>query len=88
VSEETGARDWRHLRERLTDLADLGAELVPGISVGGARFLYAVIAPMAEDAARLARDLESVLVNEMAENGVQLPPLNGDDGAVTDGGVS
>lgn len=73
-------RDWRDLRERLTDLADLGEELVPGMHAGSARFLYAVIAPMAADAARLAADLETLLVNEATENGVQLPPLNLDGG--------
>jgi hypothetical protein len=58
------------------DLADLGEELCPGLPVGNARFLYAVIAPMAEDAARLARDLETEIANDAAENGVVLPPLD------------
>ncbi|MFC1436568.1 hypothetical protein ACEZDB_38645 [Streptacidiphilus sp. N1-3] len=69
-------RDWRHLRERLHDLADLGDALASDMPVGDARFLYAIIEPMAEDAARLARDLATVLVNEAAENGVELPPLD------------
>ncbi|MFC1439780.1 hypothetical protein ABUW04_16100 [Streptacidiphilus sp. N1-10] len=73
------SRDWRHLRERLMDLADLGEELSPGMQVGNARFLYAVIAPMAEDAARLARDLETEIANDAAENGVVLPPLDTGD---------
>jgi hypothetical protein len=61
------------------DLADLGEELCPVLPVGNARFLYAVIAPMAEDAARLARDLETEMVNEASENGVVLPPLDTGD---------
>ncbi|MBC3841354.1 hypothetical protein GXW82_16780 [Streptacidiphilus sp. 4-A2] len=52
-------RSWRDLRERLSDLGSLGEELVPGLEVQTARFLYAVIAPMAEDAARLAMVLEA-----------------------------
>ncbi|MEY9941280.1 hypothetical protein [Streptacidiphilus sp. MAP5-3] len=72
------ARDWRHLRERLMDLADLADEIVPGLPVGSYRFLYQIIAPMAEDAARLARDLETEIANEAAENGVILPPLDTD----------
>lgn len=68
-------RDWRDLRERLMDLGSLGEELVAGLDVQTTRFLYAVVAPMAEDAARLARDLETVIVNASLENGVVLPPL-------------
>ncbi|MEZ0095834.1 hypothetical protein [Streptacidiphilus sp. EB129] len=74
----SAARDWRALRERLMDLADLGAELLPGMPVGNYRFLYAVIAPMATDAARLAEDLETQLRNDAAENGVVLPPRDTD----------
>jgi hypothetical protein len=66
----------RDLRERLTDLGSLGEELTGGLPVDQARFLYAVIVPLASDAAQLARDLETQLVNEAAENGVQLPPLD------------
>ncbi|WP_042370292.1 hypothetical protein [Streptacidiphilus neutrinimicus] len=69
-------RTWWHLQERLADLASLGAELHAGLEQGEYRFLLAVIAPMATDAARLASDLETVLRNEMAENGVELPPLD------------
>ena len=69
-------RDWRDLRERLTDLGSLGEELVAGLPVQDARFLYAVIVPMATDAARLAADLETGVANWAAENGVELPPLD------------
>jgi len=68
-------RDWRDLRERLTDLGSLGEELVEGLDGQSLRFLFAVVAPMAEDAARLARALETVVVNTALENGVELPPL-------------
>jgi len=68
-------RDWRDLRERLIDLGSIGEELVAGMDVQTTRFLYAITAPMCEDAARLARDLETVIVNAAIENGVELPPL-------------
>jgi len=68
-------RDWRDLRERLIDLGSIGEELVAGLDLQTTRFLYAIVAPMAEDAARLARDLETVIVNAAMENGVELPPL-------------
>jgi len=58
------------------ELGTWGEELVSGLEPDAARFLYVVVAPMAEDAARLARDLETGIVNEAAENGVQLPPLD------------
>jgi len=57
------------------DLGELGAELSAGLEVGQFRFIYALVGSMAQDAAGLARDLETVIVNEAAENGVQLPPL-------------
>ncbi|WP_037601626.1 hypothetical protein [Streptacidiphilus rugosus] len=69
-------RTWADLRERLSDLASLGEELHGGLEQGQYRFLLAVIAPMATDAGRLACDLETELRNEMAENGVDLPPLD------------
>ncbi len=68
-------RDWRDLRERLIDLGSIGEELVAGLDITSTRFLYAVVAPMAEDAARLARSLETVIVNSSLEDGVELPPL-------------
>ncbi|MBV6698501.1 hypothetical protein KV557_15415 [Kitasatospora aureofaciens] len=74
------ARDWRDLRERLNDLADLGAEIAPDLDWGAYRFLFAIIAQMAQDAAALARDLETELLNLAAENGVSLPPLDLGDG--------
>ncbi|MEZ0064225.1 hypothetical protein ABIA32_000203 [Streptacidiphilus sp. MAP12-20] len=74
-------RTWHHLQERLSDLADLGAELHEGMEQGQYRFLLALIAPMATDAGTLASGLETELRNEMAENGVQLPPLDPGDGA-------
>ncbi|MFF3072459.1 hypothetical protein [Kitasatospora sp. NPDC057936] len=76
-------RDWRDLRERLNDLGDLAAEIAPDLDWGTYRFLFAIIAQMAQDAAALARDLETELCNLAAENGVELPPLDLDGG---DGG--
>ncbi|MDH6135039.1 hypothetical protein P3T37_004449 [Kitasatospora sp. MAA4] len=63
------------------DLSDLADEIQPGLHPGQYRFLYAIIAPMAQDAFQLARDLETALVNEAAENGVELPPLDTGGGA-------
>ena len=63
------------------DLADLADEIQPGLDAGRSRFLYAIIAPMAEDAHRLARELGQAIEREAAESGVELPPLDlgGDD---------
>lgn len=74
-------RDWRDLVERLADLANLADEIHPDLDWGTYRFLFAIIAPMAQDAAQLARDLETELINLAAENGVELPPLELGDGA-------
>ena len=68
-------RDWRDLRERLIDLGDLGGELSAGLMQGQFRFIYALVAHMADDAARLARDLEAAIAAEAWATGVQLPPL-------------
>jgi len=75
VSGAAAGRDWRDLRERLMDLGELGAELSAGLEVQQFRFIYVLVASMAQDAAGLARDLETVIVNDAAENGVELPPL-------------
>ncbi|MEU8517391.1 hypothetical protein AB0C76_38325 [Kitasatospora sp. NPDC048722] len=74
------ARDWRDLRERLNDLGDLAAEIAPDLDWGAYRFLFAIIAQMAQDASALARDLETELCNLAAETGVELPPLDLDGG--------
>ncbi|WP_424708542.1 hypothetical protein [Kitasatospora acidiphila] len=63
------------LRERLWELSDLGDEMHVGMEWGTARFLFAITALMAADAATLAKDLETELLNLAAENGVELPPL-------------
>ncbi|MER7704658.1 hypothetical protein ABTX81_17415 [Kitasatospora sp. NPDC097605] len=68
-------RTWRDLRERLSDLGDFAEEMAPDMDWGRARFLYAIIAPMAEDAALLARDLEGELYALAAEHGVSLPRM-------------
>ncbi|SDT11966.1 hypothetical protein SAMN05216371_1332 [Streptomyces sp. TLI_053] len=73
-------RDWRDLRERLSDLGELAGELGPEMAWGRARFLFAIVAPMAEDAALLARDLESELRALAIEHGVPLPAPEGIEG--------
>ncbi|MFF8773799.1 hypothetical protein [Kitasatospora sp. NPDC015120] len=57
----------------MSDLGDFADEMGPDLDWGRARFLYAIIAPMAEDAALLARDLEGELYMLAAEHGVTLP---------------
>ncbi len=69
-------RDWRDLRERLDDLGSLAEEMTPDMGWGRARFPYAIVAPMAEDAALLARDLETELRKLAVQHGVALPPLD------------
>ncbi|WP_101380122.1 hypothetical protein [Kitasatospora sp. GP30] len=63
------------LRERLWELSDLGDEMHVGMECGTARFLFAITALKAADAAALAKDLETELLNSAAENGIELPPL-------------
>ncbi|MET8704219.1 hypothetical protein ABZW10_36015 [Kitasatospora sp. NPDC004723] len=73
-------RTWLDLRERLNDLGAFAEEMRPDMDWGRARFLYAIIAPMAEDAARLARDLEGELYVLAAKHGVILPRSDPGDG--------
>ncbi|WP_406088647.1 hypothetical protein [Kitasatospora purpeofusca] len=73
-------RDWQDLRERLSDLGELATELGPGMEWGRARFLFAIVAPMAEDAALLARDLETELRMLAVQHGVPLPPPDAAEG--------
>ncbi|TQF04471.1 hypothetical protein E6W39_22385 [Kitasatospora acidiphila] len=68
-------RTWKDLRQRLHSLSDLGDEMRDGMDWGRARFLFAITALMAADAASLANDLETELLNLAMENGIDLPPL-------------